>query len=305
MADEKQAEQKTEDKKPESISETDDSVVVDLGTRAEVDDKPEVEDNPEQQKEEAAKEEETEQPEKETKRETTGKQYDFESLLEQAKEDLRKELKPSKDSTTYTEEQLGSAEDEADKQLDDGQITQAQHRKYMRQVQQIRDRQNKDRFKSEWENERRRGDAERNVLGWAKENAPQFLDRRSKESREAEDFGVNVLGGQRQGDGWVFSDKVTQVMLGLLHRATTGKDAEKQKEVEKAAFERGVKAKETRRNDLKGNEPPVSSSKTKHDEPVNDKEKEVMERLGIKNLGLYRKFKNLSPKRGSTIEVQS
>jgi hypothetical protein len=79
-------------------------------------------------------------------------------------------------------------------------------------------------------------------------------------------------------------------MFGVLYRGQKGTDV---KEAEKKGYEKGVKESRERKDELRARDTKVPKSEAKADRtaPATAQEREVMERLGIKNLSRYRMMK--------------
>jgi hypothetical protein len=282
--------EKEQDELGEGVEETADAVVIDLGVDAKGKEAEEKgsEPEPETEKESAPVTEKS--PE-------SGRDVDYEAILARVREDLKPE--PKKEEKVYSDVEFKAARREVARRYEAGEIGFGQYQDALDQIDDVREGQRAVRLKSEWSSERNRQDAERNVVAWARENAPQFLDARTKEARDAETFAAETLGVVDDGDYYKISKKIGRIAWGLLHASTTGKSKDAVSEAEKRGVEKGVKMKDTRREDLKKlDTPPKGGKDSGGKAPVSDEDRKVLENLGVSGsrvssiAGKMRQFKD-------------
>ena len=279
----------------------DDEVVDDPGEGTEeetVDDILEDLDTGAEEPEEEDKDEPEEKDESEKKGKPAEKVPPIKDLIEEAKEDLRKELGKKADSQqkTYTHDDLNAAEDKLDEMLDDAEIDRATYRKYMRNIQNIRKTLDEQELVLKIEKGRKKETAEQGITAWAQEHSPELLDKRTKEYKESMTWAESTLGAYKSGDDFVIPGKVGPVVFGILYKGQKGDQSAEQGKGKSKTYEDGLREKKAREKELRSREngPPRDKGKSGKDSPPTEQEKEVMERLGISSISRYRKLKSMA-----------
>lgn len=228
-------------------------------------------------------------------------------IIKEVREELEGEKKKEepKDSAgpkTYTHDELNSAEDRLDEMLDEGEITKSVYRQYMRNIQNIRDSMKEQELVLKIQEGRKKQTAEEMITGWAKQNAPEYLDGRTAQYRDAIEWAESTLGAEKRGDVWMLPAKVAAVAFGVLHKGQSGT---KEGDERKKGYEEGVRDKAARAAELRSRDqkPPRPTDKT-GEGPASKDEKKVMEELGLppERLSTYRKLKSMSTNR-AVVEV--
>lgn len=238
-------------------------------------------------------------------KEATGKEPTFKELLEEAKEEIRGETKKGEDKgpQTPTLEELDEAEDKLELMLDNEEIDRLTYRKYMRNIAKIRKGMEEEALVLNLEAKRTRKSAEENLSSWAQTNAPEFLDVRKKETKDAVEWAKDYLGAEQKGDMWIVPKKVGQIVFGVLYRGNqSAKEGEGGKD---KGYEKGVKDAQKRDAELRNRDTRVPKGGKKEDatSPATADEREVMERLGLKDLKAYRRMKKMSGSKMATVQV--
>ncbi len=202
-------------------------------------------------------------------------------------ESEKKEEGPKK----YSVEELDAAEDKLEEMLEDREIDRVKYRQYMRNINRIRREMDDDALAMRIEGNRRKQGTDEMIENWASENAPEYLNTRTKASQEAVKWAMNTLGAEQRGDEWVLSKKVGQVAFGVLHKGQQGGNGERE-----AGRREGLADKKARAEELRGRDTKVPSSKGGKDKdaPVTKAESAVAKRLGLSKdqTKLARKIKN-------------
>lgn len=294
----------TEEVQEPGVEETEDAVVIDTAVRGEKDEQGS---DVSVEASEEEKTEENEPEETEEKEEPKEKPFDFSAELEKAKRELREELKPAEkgeEKKIYTKEELRNYRRQVEQKKEDGEINQAQYLAYLEQIEDLNEERVRHELGRETERRTSRQRAEQNVEYWARENAPDLLDGRTKRSKESTDFARRELGAVLENGNWVIPENVGRVLFGLAYGTQT-ETAQKVKEAEAKGREKALKEKEVRERDL-GNidKPPKSGTAGKTAKPALSKEaQEVQSRLDLTPRQMKTYLKLRGSKKSGTVEV--
>lgn len=256
----------------EEASETEDSIIVDLGKEK----APKEEDSKQEQEEDQeAPEERRKQPEKPLEKDEKPKSRPA------PQEDHGEERK-----RRFTEAELQQAEDELDEKLEEGEIDRKEYRRLQRVIDYHRRLNWEAELAQKREESERLSRAEKIALDWAEKNIPEFFDDSSGLVSEAEQFLRDVLGAKKTGGSYEISEKVAKILGAMLVKGSS-------QPAERSSGSRD----ELRKREISSKQPARTISRdaqTDREPQVSRKEREILARLGLRKekYGLYKKFQS-------------
>jgi len=240
----------------------------------------------------------------------------FRELIDEAKKELKEEgvKETPKDSKhPHTVEELDHAEAQLAEMMEAETISFSKYHMYMKNIAKFRKAMDDEALVLNFEKSRSKQTAEEGLVQWAEANAPEYLNSRKSEYKDAVDWAEKSLGVEKRGDVWLVPGKVGPIMFGVLHKGNQsakepgdeGKKETPKKSARDEGYEKGVRDSKARDAELRGRENKVPRGGGSGKEaPATSTEQEVMERLGLTDLKRYRSMKKMGGSTLATVEVK-
>jgi len=240
----------------------------------------------------------------------------FRELIDEAKRELKEEgvkEKPTDSKHPHTTEELDRAEEQLAEMMEAETISFPKYHMYMKNIAGFRKAMDEEALVLNFEKRRSKQTAEEGLVQWAETNAPEYLNTRKSEYKDAVDWAEKSLGVEKRGDVWLVPGKVGPIMFGVLHKGNQSAkepgDGDKKETPKKSArdegYAKGVKDSKARDAELRGRENKVPRTGTGGKEaPPTSTEQEVMERLGLTDLKRYRSMKKMGGSKLATVEIK-